>query len=153
MCIYIEYLWRETQETNDCKLPVGMRSGNWLQWGEDLRFFKTYFLMHILIPFEFSYHIHGLLLKYIYILRNHLTWEEEENPWERKRKPFLPLDSRWPSGPGQEYMNKCCSQRWLSKEKDKEFPPINLRTLYGFEINSIIEPAIKEQFYFQILRK
>lgn len=23
--------------------------------------------MHILIPFEFSYHIHGLLLKYIYI--------------------------------------------------------------------------------------
>ena len=27
MCIYIEYLWRETQETNDCRLPVGMR--NW----------------------------------------------------------------------------------------------------------------------------
>lgn len=55
MCIYIGYLWRETQEMNDCGLPVGNGTQE-LDCGgvkSYLFFFKTYFLMCILTPFEF----------------------------------------------------------------------------------------------------
>lgn len=51
MCIYIEYLWRETQETNDCRLPVGMRTREPYCSGV-----KTYFFLDLLFnayPYSF----------------------------------------------------------------------------------------------------
>ena len=51
MCIYIEYLWRETQETNDCRLPIGTRT-----WEPDCSGVKTYFFLDLLFnayPYSF----------------------------------------------------------------------------------------------------
>ena len=57
MCIYIEYLWRETQETNDCRLPVGMRI-----WETDCSGVKTYFFVRLTFECIFLYLLNFLTI-------------------------------------------------------------------------------------------